>query len=142
MKRLLLVALLLVGCAGAPAVAEPTAIPEPTATLTCAEASADYRAAVDGILTTWDDANAVAGSTARISLSGPVQDLQAIARDVDALDPPPCADKAHSLLTDYMRRVIDGYLSFMAQEANAENKLNQANNILQQWAEEYATLTE
>lgn len=139
MKRLLLVALLLVGCAGAPDVVEPTAVPP---TLTCAELTTDYRAAVDGITSRWDDANALAGSTARINLSGPVGDLQEIAREVDALDPPPCAEKAHSLLTDYMRRVIDGYLSFMAQEANAENKLNQANNILRQWAEEYATLTE
>lgn len=143
MKKLMLVILLLVtavSCGGA-AAAEPTAVPTPEATQTCAESTADYRDAVDDLLTTWDDTNALASSTSRINLSGPVGDLQQIARDVEAMDVPPCAEKAHQLLSDYMRRLIDGYLAFMAQEANANNKISQANNILQQWAEEYATLT-
>ncbi len=101
---------------------KPTATPKPSPTPTeipCAEESQDFINALEALFDDWDDANAVAGSTARLSLSAPVKDLQAIRRAVADLDAPACAEHIKPLCRAYMDHVIDGYLAFMREEPDS-----------------------
>lgn len=114
---LLIIALVLVGCSGLAAPKPtPTITPMPTATPTCIVAAADYIEDTNNLLERWDDALAIADSTARISLSGPIADLQEIKREAGDLEYPPCARKAHVAMTIFMDAYIDAYLAFMAQK--------------------------
>lgn len=71
----------------------------------------------------WDDANAVAKSAARIALAGPVANLQALRRQVQDVQAPPCAFLAKQRLIDAMDNTINGYMAFMQQKP--ENTVNQ-----------------
>lgn len=75
-----------------------------------------YRETVDPYLEDWDDTNAIASSTARINLSGPVGEMQDIKRDVEDLEVDPCLEDAHADLVTYMERTIDAYIAFMSNE--------------------------
>lgn len=87
-----------------------TPTPQP---LTCAEQASGFLSPLGGILGRWQDAIEIANSTARISLNGPVSDLQAIRREVDDLEAPLCASQAKSALISSMDHVIEGFLIFM-----------------------------
>lgn len=140
-KWIILAVIILAGCA-AP---EPTPTPvPPTPTPTCEEATVGYREAVDDILGRWDDKNAIANATSRISLSGPVGELQDIYREAEDIETPPCAERAQEFMLSYMDRTIAGYLSFMAQDAEGVTsaKFTAASNMLDNWVEEYVKLTE
>jgi hypothetical protein len=63
----------------------------------------------------WDDANKIAGSTGRGSLSSPVATLQRIARDADDLKLPGCMSETKAYMESYMSNTIDGYILFMGQ---------------------------
>ena len=69
-------------------------------------------------ITEFSDGVSVAESTARISLSGPVGDLQKIQRDTSDVQVPSCMEDAKKLLTGGMRTSIDGFIAFMGQESD------------------------
>jgi hypothetical protein len=72
--------------------------------------------AVRSLFDEWNDASQVASSTARIALSGPVSELQALRRQAEALDVPLCAERAQAALLKHMDGMIESYLLFMRQE--------------------------
>jgi hypothetical protein len=71
---------------------------------------------ISDIMNRWEDAESIASSTSRVSLSGPVADLQAIQRDAEKLTMPGCMTPIKEKLTHAMEYSIKGYLAFM-QEA-------------------------
>jgi len=77
-----------------------------------------YSNDTDAMLAKWDDAVDVADSTARMSLSGPIAELQTIKREASAYKPPECFAEAHTKLLKYMDATIDGYLAFMADKGD------------------------
>lgn len=110
----------------------------------CAEQTVEYRAAVDDLIERWDDANAVAGSTARVSLSGPIAQMQELRREADTLEEPECAVAAQNRLVSYMDRTIDTYLVFMANSETDEqmqDRYTAVSNSLDNFGEEYRKLT-
>jgi hypothetical protein len=64
----------------------------------------------------WDDADKLAQSTSRLTLSPQVAVLQRIRRDVQAQEYPPCGQKAQSKLVETMDYTIEGYLEFLAEK--------------------------
>ncbi len=106
-------ALLLVGClilmlfrtADTPALA-PTSAP-------CYVQGATYFDELDRILTVWGDQHSLANSTTRGQLSAVVSDLQETRRSMKDLEPPSCAQEAHSACIAYMDAYLDAIMSFM-----------------------------
>ncbi len=104
----------------------------------CYVQAKDFIAAFDPLIHRWKDAYDVARSTSRINLGPAIAEMQSVKRDIEALDPPPCAKEAHEayiMQADYM---IKGFLSFMVQEdeniantffENAVNQLKYFNRI-------------
>lgn len=87
--------------------------------------------AADGLLARWEDAVRVAETTGRGALSGPVATLQAIKRDAQSLEVPPCLAQGKSELVAGMSLSVDAYLEFMANTAKlgsvvAAQKLEEA----------------
>lgn len=111
---------------------------------TCAESTEEYRAAVDLIIEEWDDAVQIADSTARMSLSGPLGELQSINRNTKQLEVPECAAESHESLLSYQEGIIAGFLAFMGQEEDATvtNLFEVANGFKFTWQIEYERLTE
>ncbi len=66
----------------------------------------------------WDDALFLARSTPRMSLSGPIGELQQIRRNVSNLDVPECLEKSRKSLELGMYSAIEGMLAFMGQESD------------------------
>lgn len=62
----------------------------------------------------WDDAYALASSTARIALATPVGELQNVKRDLEKLEVSECLIPAKEALSSYMNSNIANFLSFMA----------------------------
>lgn len=116
----LLILLLLAACVLEPAAPVPTATPTlaPTPTAICAVEAADFLVQYDLIIARWEDAIDLAGSTARLSLPGPVAELQAVRREMAELggDLPPCALRVRLTTVAYMDHIIEGTLLFMADE--------------------------
>lgn len=79
--------------------------------------------AVDDVFMRWEDAVKVASTTSRISLSGPVANLQSIRREAEQLTVAPCMDRAKSSLIESMGSTIDGFLEFMRNQYQAGEKL-------------------
>lgn len=133
MKKLLFISLL-IGLLFSVSCAAPT----------CEEQTVDYRAAVDDIVERWDDAAEIANSTARMSLSGPLGELQDIKRDTGDIEVPECAADAHAALIDYQETIIDSFLAFMGQEDDetVSRLFSRASDKLTTWAVEYSQLTE
>ena len=90
--------------------------PTPEPELLCADQAAGYLDELDALRERWMDAFEIANSTARMSLAGPVGELQAIRREIDALEGPACARMAGRALYDHTESVIDGFLLFMQDE--------------------------
>lgn len=109
----LLVVFCLLGIACSIIAPEPTPTPTP---LPCLELSKDFVANMDELVERFQDADKLAGSTARIALSGPIAQLQEIKREASDLDAPNCALEVKERLIRYMENTIDSYLTFMADE--------------------------
>jgi hypothetical protein len=62
----------------------------------------------------WDDATALASGTPRISLSGPLSQMQAVRRDAEAEPWPACARNAAQLMDTAMNSEINEDLAFMS----------------------------
>ena len=69
----------------------------------------------------WDDAQALASSTSRIALSGPVSNMQGIKRDVEAVQLPACLLPAKGALSASMSSTIQGFMSFMTQDSSGSS---------------------
>jgi len=67
-------------------------------------------------LETFDDALQIANSTGRISLSGPIADLQEISRDTDKLEVTECLIPARSWLVYSMDKYTTAFLKFASNE--------------------------
>lgn len=80
---------------------------------------------VDDLLSRWDDAVRVAGSTSRMSLATPVGMLQAMKREAEQLTVPPCLDSGKAELVKAMEASVEGYLAFMRNEAKLGDMLAQ-----------------
>ncbi|MBK9292819.1 MAG: hypothetical protein IPM52_14520 [Bacteroidetes bacterium] len=106
---------------------------------TCEESTVDYRAAVDSINEEWDDAIAIANSTARMSLAGPLGELQSIAREARQIEPPECAQDAHVAWVSYQEFTIGAFLAFMGQEDDAvvSAAFADAEEQQEKWVSEY-----
>lgn len=130
MRRLLFLVLLLV-----------TAVS--CAAPTCEESTVDYRATVDSLNEQWDDALAIANSTARMSLSGPLGDLQSLNRDTKQIDVPECAASAHEAMLDYQEAIIDAFLAFMGNENDSvvNARFDTAQELQSKWVTRYVGLT-
>lgn len=121
---LITVVFLLAACGAGepPATATPSAtntpIP-PSPTPICEVQATEFENQMQDIIERWDDTTAIAGSTGRGALSGPVGDLQEIKREAGDLEPPPCAEHIKELMGVYMERYINAYLSFMSQESDS-----------------------
>lgn len=111
----------------------------------CADQTEEYRATVDDLLEEWEDALAVAGSTSRISLAGPMAELQSIRREAGDIEGvPECAESAHDLLLKSMDDAIDAMLAFAAQEEDSRvtDLMEIAGNRYESFNREYGRLTD
>lgn len=94
--------------------------PTPEPQLLCADQAADYLAELDDLRARWMDALEIADSTARMSLAGPVGELQDIRREIGALEGPECARMAGAALYMHADAAIDGFLLFMQDEPESQ----------------------
>ena len=69
--------------------------------------------AVSKLVKRWDDASLLASSTARITLNGPISQLQAIRRESTDVIVPACISHHKELLIKSMDLTLDGYIAFM-----------------------------
>lgn len=110
--------------------------PTPLPQLVCFDQAAGFLSATGPLLGRWQDAITVANSTARIALDEPLADMQAIRRDVEQLDAPPCAEQAQAALVASMDHTIEAFLLFMQEATNArinaefEESTNEMNNFI------------
>jgi hypothetical protein len=70
-------------------------------------------------MTEFQDAMDVAASTARMSLSGPVAELQSIRRATDDIEVPACLSEAKDFTVRGMQNYIQSFTAFMAEEPDA-----------------------
>lgn len=104
------------------------ATPAPTAAATQASAVCAMQdgtaitSAFQPFTVRWGDAVVLVDNTPRIALSGPVGQLQAIRRDTEAVQWPPCGRHAADLLIEGMNSEIAGYLGLMAGHTADETK--------------------
>lgn len=111
---------LLFSCSQQPTAPTPTPLPPPSPTVDCATLSVDYMDDVDNLLARWRDARDIANATPRLTLAGPLADLQAIRRELVDLDVPPCVEAVTAPLAAYMDHGIQAALLFMAQESDED----------------------
>lgn len=82
-------------------------------------------AAMDALVARWQDALRVADSTARVSLAGPVAELQKIRRDAAPLTVPPCLDSGKAALLSAMDLSVNGFITFMQNKYDAGSAIAQ-----------------
>lgn len=80
----------------------------------------EYGAAWRKTAAEWDDACAVAHSTARIALSGSVAELQRIRREWRDVEPPKGLEEFHENMVAFQDATIDVFLAFMAEKSEWE----------------------
>jgi hypothetical protein len=80
----------------------------------------EYGAAWGEMASEWDDACAVAHSTARIALSGPVAELQRIRREWKEVGPPEGLGEFHENIVAFQDATIEGFLAFMDEKPEQE----------------------
>jgi len=71
------------------------------------------------LLVRWDDARKVANSAPRVALSGPVTQLQEVKRAVERQAASGCLARPTRELLSAMGMVIDGFVVFMANQADS-----------------------
>lgn len=75
---------------------------------------------IQGLMAEYEDALDIASSTSRISLSGPVAELQDIKRQTEAVEVPACLVPAHRFTIASMEKSIEAFISFMGQASDSE----------------------
>lgn len=79
------------------------------------------------------DALQLAAAAPRVALAGPVSNLQAIARETEAIDVSnPCMQVPKQNLVAGMREIVQGFLAFMRDESK-EAYVARAQRLLEQW---------
>jgi hypothetical protein len=68
----------------------------------------------------WLDAVDLASNTSRMSLSGPLSEMQAILREYKSLEVPECYEEIHEKFIESYEYTIDGFLAFLAQESDEQ----------------------
>ncbi|OGV75641.1 MAG: hypothetical protein A3I83_09490 [Methylotenera sp. RIFCSPLOWO2_02_FULL_45_14] len=77
----------------------------------------------------WYDAIVLASSTPRISLSGPISNLQSISRDLETTEVSDCLGEAKASLSVAMATMVQANLMFLQQDESSANSLHEeANN--------------
>ena len=95
------------------------------------------------ILRKFTDTYALASSTSRIALSPIVGEMQALKREMDALEPTDCGKLTKLHLVDAMNTIIDGFLAFMQEkESNAQRLLSQGADTLEKGGAELILMRE
>ena len=125
---------LLLGCS-------PTAPPTPTAVPACT--TADGRRVADVMqqhAREWDDALALAQTSPRVALAGPVGQLQRVRREVEAQQWPACAVRTQSALAGAMTAYIDGFVDFMGDRSGYEAKFDRGAALLNDFRSEAAVM--
>ena len=89
----------------------------------------------------WDDAVTLATNSSRISLAGPVGQLQRIRRDVQGQAWPECARRAQSALVEAMDYTIDGFTGFMGDRSTYQHDMDEADGAYQKYSRELAVMT-
>lgn len=67
----------------------------------------------DDVVVRFYDASRVAGSTSRIALAQPVAAMQALHRETEQLNVPPCLATGRDDLIEAMKATVDAYIAFM-----------------------------
>lgn len=116
----LLALLFLSACSASAPTPTLAPLPSPSPAADCATLSVDYMDDVDNLLARWQDARDIANATPRLTLAGPLADLQAIRRELVDLDVPPCVEAVTAPLAAYMDHGIQAALLFMAQESDED----------------------
>lgn len=86
----------------------------------CAQQSATFLTAIQGVAREWDDAANLAGQTPRMSLPAQIDKLQAIRRKAQDVPAPACAKPAQDALVQGMDQTISTYLKFLSQAPDAD----------------------
>jgi hypothetical protein len=75
-----------------------------------------YRLQYNGVLDRWGSAVLIAGQTKAPDLQAPIDSLQQIADELNALKPPACAAQAHAETLAAMKMSIGGYQDLLAKK--------------------------
>lgn len=122
---------------GVAATQEAAYTPTPPPEILCVDLAEDYLDETDEIFDRWFDAIEIADSTPRMSLAGPVGELQAIRRETENLEYPNCAARVRRSLISMMDHTIEAFLLFMRDES--ESRINveftQASNAAESYAD-------
>lgn len=73
-----------------------------------------YIPEMSAVVDKWNDAFAIAESSARISLADPVASLQEVKREAGAITPPACMADYHDNTVDAMDTLVTMFLDFMS----------------------------
>lgn len=93
-------------------------------------ASADALKTLSGIHRRWSDGIKVAINTPQFALPGPINVLQAVRRDAEMLQVPPCLVEPKKKLVAGMNKVIEVFVQFMGSaEAGRELAANEVGDI-------------
>jgi hypothetical protein len=118
---LLVFGVVLAGCASEPEIIVVTATPEPLPSATPTPGPCDveqlevFADAAEDFMEEFADGVDVAGNTARISLSGPIMNLQSLTNNFQAYPFPVCASAARMVMIKGADKVIEGFIGFMGQ---------------------------
>lgn len=82
----------------------------------CSKQAKPFLTSLDALLAEWQDAAALAQSTGRAALGGPIASFQGIRRKTEALEAPTCAQPIKDTVVEAMNLEISAYLDFMAQK--------------------------
>ena len=76
----------------------------------------EYIEATQNLEGQWNDALALANNSSRMSLSGPLSEIQAILREFKRLELAECYQGAHTIRVHSHELVVEGFLSFLGGE--------------------------
>ena len=94
--------------------------PSDTTSLLCSEETVAFSAATSALLREWEDAVRVAESTPKIALAPQIAALQALRRQVEDLDAPPCATTIKALVVSAMNSGTSALLDFASSAMSAD----------------------
>lgn len=85
----------------------------------------------------WKDALDLAGATPRMTLSGPLAEMQSVRRNAENLEVPACMRHIHTNLISGMDNALEGFYAFGQQKPDTvvEGYFRSANGILQNVAD-------
>lgn len=122
----------------------PKTTPTPTARplVSCAKLHPDFVDRLDDIAAEWDDANAIATASPRMSLAAPLAKLQEIRREaVDlAEDAPECGQDAAVYIVVYMDFTIEAMLEFLGGDDPSATSIRLVGDAIDEYGKAYEGL--